>query len=58
MMFGKVEHHFVWMGLGLPKSLTDVKVHEQLAPECGGKGGKDLKDSTLPRGKKKAVVVE
>ena len=58
MIFGKLEYRFIWMGLGLPIRLTHVKVQKQLVPEYGGKGGKDLKVSTVPRGKKKALVVK
>ena len=51
MIFVELEYHFIWMGLGLPIRLTDVKVHEQLVSKCGGKGREDLRGSTLPRGK-------
>lgn len=57
MIFGKLEYHFIWMGLGLPTRLTHVKVHEQPVHDYGRKALKDLKGSTLPRGKKKSVVV-
>ena len=58
MIFGKLEYRFIWIVLGLSIRVTHLKVHEQLVPECGRKKGKDLKGSTLPRRRKKALMVE
>ena len=47
MIFGKLEYHFIWMGLDYPIRLTHVKLQEKLVPKCDRKSGQDLKERTL-----------
>ena len=55
MIFGKLEYHFIWMGLGLTIRPTHVKVYEQLLPECGGKSGEGFKREYTTKGKKEGT---
>ena len=55
MIFGKLEYHFIWMGLGLTIRPTHVKVYEQLVPECGRKSGEGFKREYTTKGKKEGT---